>query len=227
MRATAPVMPRQLERRLQDLEITLVGAGRSGSFITLVLAMLGLRVRVYDPDFLGPENQGRQLYRRCDVVARRSKVRALRQVVRSVVPWARITTHDVEFTGHPEQERNAIVVIAVDTMRARRRIWDALRESQSLLFLVDVRLGPGQVRLHEVRFDTAGDAEDYEASLHADPAAEVAACREETSAHAAAAAAALVAGAIAGWHDGRPRPRWVAVDLDRSQWAASPARSES
>lgn len=217
-------MPRQLEPGLQDLEITVIGAGRSGSFITLVLAMLGVRVRVYDPDALGPENQGRQLYRRCDIRARRPKVRALRQVVRSVVPWAKISTHDTTFTGHSGQQRSAIVVIAVDTMQVRRQIWEALRDSSSLLLLVDVRLGPGQVRLHEVRFDCEGDIEDYEASLHTDPVGDAPACAQETTAHASAAAAALVAGAVAGWHDCRPRSRWVAIDLDRSQWAAAPAR---
>jgi hypothetical protein len=93
-----------------------------------------------------------------------------------------------------------------------------------LLLVVDVRLGPGQVRLHEVRFDEAGDVEDYEASLHADPVDELPACGEETSAHAAAAAAALVAGAIAGWLAGEPRSRWLAMDLDRPHWAAAPPR---
>lgn len=227
MKAASRALPGGLERRLEDLEVTLVGAGRSGSFIALVLAMLGVRVRVYDPDVLGPENQGRQLYRKCDITAARPKVQALRRVVRSVVPWARISGHDAAFTGHPEQVRSAVVVIAVDTMRERRRIWEALREAPNMLLLVDVRLGPGQVRLHEVRFDAPGDAADYEASLHGDPIGEQLACREESSAHAAAAAAALVGGAIAGWLAGAARSRWVAVDLDRPHWAAAPPRVES
>lgn len=221
---TARMLPRTFERRLQDLEVTLVGAGRSGSFITLVLAMLGVRVRVYDPDVLGPENQGRQLYRKCDIAAARPKVVALRRLVRSMVPGARITGHETAFTGHADQPRNPVVIVAVDTMRERRRIWEALHAAPSLLLVVDVRLGPGQVRLHEVRFDEAGDVEDYEASLHADPVDELPACGEETSAHAAAAAAALVAGAIAGWLAGEPRSRWLAMDLDRPHWAAAPPR---
>jgi hypothetical protein len=213
-----------LERRLEDLEVTLVGAGRSGSFIALVLAMLGVHVRVYDPDVLGPENQGRQLYRKCDITAARPKAEALRRVVRSMVPWARITGHATAFTGRADQVRSAIVVIAVDTMHERRRIWEVLREAPNMLLLVDVRLGPGQVRLHEVRFDAPGDADDYETSLHGDPIGEQLACRDESSAHAAAAAAALVGGAISGWHAGEARSRWIAVDLDRPQWAAAPPR---
>jgi len=205
---------------VQDLEVTLVGAGRSGSFVAMVLAMLGAGVRLYDPDALGPENQGKQLYRRPDVAARRPKVRALRSLLRAVVPGARVRGHAERFDGAPVQARSPIVVVTVDTMHERRRIWEALGGAPDLLLFLDVRLGPGQVRLHEVRAGEPEDAEEYAASLHADPQAGTPACDQAASAHAAAAAAALVGGALAAWADGLPRPRWIGLDLDRAQWTA-------
>jgi hypothetical protein len=75
------------------------------------------------------------------------------------------------------------------------------------------------VRLHEVRPLLQADRSEYAASLHADPPEPVAPpCGEDRSAHAAAAAAALVAGALCAFVDGIRRPRWIAIDLDRAQW---------
>jgi len=208
---------------LSDLEVTLVGAGRSGSQIALILAMLGVRLRVYDFDRLGPENQGRQLYRRSDVVARREKVRALRRLVRAIVPWAVFRAHAERFEAGPEHPHSPIVVVAVDTMAERRALWDRLADTAGLCLLIDARLGRGQLRLHEVFLDQPAAVTDYEASLHDDPAdGDAAVCGEDASVHAAAAAAALVAGALRAFVAGWPRPAWTAVDLDRAQWLSGP-----
>jgi hypothetical protein len=89
------------------------------------------------------------------------------------------------------------------------------------VLLLDVRLGPGCVRLHEVRLQRHGDAAEYEASLHDDPEEpSLPACAQDSTAHAAAAAGALVGGALCAFVDGAMRPRWIAVDLDRAHWAA-------
>lgn len=212
--------------QVQDVEVTVVGAGRSGSLIAPVLAMLGLRLRLYDPDALGPENQGKQLYRRADVAARRVKVAALRSFVKAVVPGAEVVAHAERFGPDAGQRRSGFVVVAVDTMRERRRIWEALRHDPHLLLYLDVRLGPGQVRLHEVHPERVGDTADYEASLHADPAGDVG-CADDSTAHASAAAAALVGGALCAFVERVPRPRWVAVDLNRAQWLAEPCVADS
>lgn len=217
---------RRTSLQLDDLEVTLIGAGRSGSLIAPVLAMLGVRLRLYDPDRLGPENSGKQLYRRADIAARRVKVAVLSRQVRAFVPGARVAAHAERFGPEPGQRRTGILVFAVDTMAERRRMWQALRHDPDLVFLADVRLGPGQVRLHEVHPDRPDDVAIYEASLHEDPAAGDAACSDASTAHAAAAAAALVGGALSGFVDRIARPRWVAVDLNRAQWLAEPRPQE-
>jgi hypothetical protein len=213
--------------RLRDIEVTLVGAGRAGSQIALVLAMLGVALRVYDGDRLGEENQGLQLYRARDVRASKRKVHALRALVRSVVPDCRMRAHPVFFEAGPRQARSPLVVLAVDTMATRRRLWERLESAPGLLFLLDVRLGRGLVRLHEVRPGDAGDVEAYEASLYDDESAAAGDCSDEAATHAAAGAAALVGGALRAFVAGLPRPRWIGLDLDRGLWAAGHAdRSE-
>ncbi len=204
--------------RLDQVEVTLVGAGRAGSQVALVLAMLGLELRIYDHDRLGPENQGLQLYRKRDVSAGRRKVRALRGLLRAVVPACRVHTHALRFEAGPHQPRSPIVVLAVDTMATRRRLWEKLKTQPGVLLLLDVRLGRGLLRLHEVRPDDAEDVATYEASLHDDASAATADCSDEATTHAAAAAAALVGGALRAFVHGLPRPRWIAVDLDRALW---------
>ena len=113
--------------------------------------MLGLRLRLYDNDRLGAENQGLQLYRQRDVVAGRRKVTALRGLLHAIVPGSRVSVHPVRFTAGPRQPRSPLVVLAVDTMAARRLLWEQLRGDAGLLLLLDLRLGRGLLRLHEVR----------------------------------------------------------------------------
>ena len=207
--------------RLQDIEVTLVGAGRAGSQIALVLAMLGVGLRVYDGDRLGAENEGLQLYRSRDVRAGRRKVHALRGLVRAVVPGCRMRVHPVSFEARRRQARSPVVVLAVDTMEVRRRLWERLSGAPGLLLLIDVRLGAGLLRLHEVRPGDTGDVAAYEASLYDDETAAAGDCSDAATTHAASAAAALVAGALRGFIEGLPaRPRWIGLDLDRGLWAS-------
>jgi hypothetical protein len=216
----APRRPHLLAR--ENVEVTLAGAGRSGSQIALVLAMLGFPLRIYDPDTLAPENLGKQLYRRADVARGRRKVEALRSLLRTLVPGCRVRVHPERFTAGPEQEWSPVVVVAVDTMRERRTLWEAARNDEGLRRWIDVRLGRGLVRLHEVNPARFEDVDAYVDSLHDDPAGGDAACGDDSTAHAAAAAAALVAGALSAFVDGRRRPRWFAVDLDRGVWTSAP-----
>ena len=212
--------PRHDLLHLEDVEVTVVGVGRAGSQIALVLAMLGTRLRLYDGDRLGAENQGLQLYRRRDVTAGRKKVTALRGLLQAIVPGARVAVHAVDFAALPRQPFSPIVVLAVDTMATRQRLWQRLRQDRRVLLLLDLRLGRGLVRLHEVRPDDPDDAEAYVASLCDDDVAAAGDCADAAATHAAAAGAALVGGAVRGFVDGLPRPRWIGLDLDRALWAA-------
>ena len=211
-----------------EVEVTIVGAGRSGSQVALVAAMLGFPLRLYDFDRLEPRNQGRQLYAAHEVASGSSKVLALQILVRSVVPEARIAVHAERFEARADQPRSPVVVLAVDSMQERRHVWEGLRDAEDVLLLVDVRIGDAQVRLHEVERRRDGDGDEYARSLHDDPIViGPAPCVQDSTAHAASAAAALVGGALCAFVDGTPRPRWVTVDLDRAHWCAGWPREES
>lgn len=205
---------------LGDVEVTVVGVGRAGSQIALVLAMLGVRLRLYDGDRLGAENQGLQLYRKRDVAAGRKKVTALRGLLQAIVPGARVDIHPVDFAASPRQPTSPIVVLAVDTMATREQLWQRLRHDPRVLLVLDLRLGRGVVRLHAVRPSAPDDVDAYMTSLYDDAAAAPGDCADAAATHAAAAGAALVGGAVRAFVDGVPRPRWIGLDLDRALWAA-------
>ena len=203
---------------LHDVEVTVVGAGRAGSMIALVCGMLGIAVRVYDADRLGPENQGLQVYRKKDVVAGRHKVHALRGLVQSIAPAAPVRVHEVMFEARADQPCSPIVIVAVDTMETRRRLWNALKDQPGVLRVLDVRLGRALVQLHDVRPQAPDDVSTYEASLYDDAAAAADDCTDEATSHAAAAAAALVGGAVRAFVEGLARPRFIGLDVDRALW---------
>jgi hypothetical protein len=94
------------------------------------------------------------------------------------------------------------------------------------MLLIDVRLGAGLLRQHEVHLDRPGEVADYAASLHEDPDAADLVCAQEATAHAAAAAAALVGGALRAFVLGVDRPCWTAFDLDRAQWHVGPRNGD-
>ena len=204
---------------LRDVELTVVGAGRAGSMIALVCGMLGVAVRVYDADRLGPENQGLQVYRKEDVTAGRHKVHALRGLVQSIAPAAAVRVHDEMFEATSEQRRSPLVVLCVDSMETRRRLWNALKDQPGVLRVMDVRLGRALVQLHEVRPHEPDDVTAYEGSLYDDTSAAADDCTDEATCHAAAAAAALVGGAVRAFVEGLPRPRLIGFNLDRAVWA--------
>jgi hypothetical protein len=196
---------------LQDIEATIVGAGRAGSMIALVCGMLGIAVRVYDADRLGPENQGLQVYHKQDV---------LRGLVQSIAPNTPVRVHETTFEAKPDQPRSPIVIVAVDTMETRRRLWNALKDQPGVLRVLDVRLGRALVQLHDVRPQEPDDVSAYEASLYDDASAAADDCTDAATSHAAAAAAALVGGAVRAFVEGLPRPRFIGLDVDRALWAA-------
>jgi hypothetical protein len=205
--------------------VTVIGAGRTGSFACLALAMAGIRsIRVYDDDRLDPaRNLGVQFYRAADVRRRRLKVEALPRLIHEVCP-------DVAVEGIPERfpdgavgPSGPIVLFGMDTMESRRRAAEALLQDRSLGLLVDVRIGGTVVRCHTVRGREG--LKEYLSPLYGDDESWGGTCADSPDPHVAMAGVSMGVAAIMGYLRGTGFPETAIVDMGgRSGPGGRPAR---
>lgn len=203
----------RFEQRLERASVTVVGAGRAGSYACLALAMAGIRrLRVYDDDRLDPaRNLGAQLYCAADVHRRRPKVEALAHLLRELCPWTEVEGTPARFPEGAAGPSGPIVVLGVDTMGARRHAADALKHDASLLWLVDIRLGGTVLRCHSV----AGRRRlaEYRAALYGDADTWSAPCADSPDPHVALAAAAVATASVMAFLRGKGRPGEVVMEV--------------
>ena len=124
-----------------DATIVLVGCGGTGGFLAEALArlLLGRRARLFlvDPDRVGPENLGRQAFRKADLGRFKAEVLAERlaadfacEAGYSVLPYeARVHT-----AAFDRPSRLGLVIGAVDNAAARRAIATTLDEQTTRPF---------------------------------------------------------------------------------------------
>jgi hypothetical protein len=144
----------------------LIGAGGIGSPTALVLGQMGCRaLRVSDPDTVGVENLAYQLYPVHAIG--RPKVEALSEVLVTfcdltpAVEQRRVTGDDL-FQG--------VVIVAVDTLAARRDIWRGIRGNETVPLFIDARMGGEIAQIHAIRPADPCDVAYYEGVLRRQPA---------------------------------------------------------
>lgn len=201
------------EARIALTPVTVIGAGRAGSFACLALGMAGIRrLRVYDHDRLDPDrNLGVQFYRAADVRRRRRKVAALARTLADHCPDATVEGVPSAFPDDTGTPAGPIVVLAPDTMAARRGAADALMRDRSVLLLIDVRLGGSVVRCHTARGPR--ELREYRCALYGDDESWGDPCAATPDPHAALASASLVAAAALAFLRGQEFPRLVTMDV--------------
>jgi hypothetical protein len=171
--------------------VTIIGAGAVGSWTALALAKAGYALTVFDDDLVEPSNLGVQLYGPDDVG--RPKVGALRDHV------YRLTGRSIRAIPARWDSRplRGLVVVAVDTMAARRAIYADVHDQPGVPGLLDIRVGQafGQQpvgALYTIAPNQLGDQMVYESSLYDDDTTDQAGCMTATSPEMAMLAAALV-----------------------------------
>ena len=118
---------------------TLVGAGALGSEIGCELAALGLGFSVYDPDNIEQYNIANQAYYLAQIG--QPKVSALSDLA-AEKSGAVVRTHWERYSRNERTSASKVVILAVDSMRARKEIFEgALERNLRVLFVIDTRMG--------------------------------------------------------------------------------------
>jgi hypothetical protein len=180
------------------LPLTFIGAGGIGGSALPTLATMGFDdITVFDPDLVEPRNMASTtLYGPDDLYQRKVDV-VQRELTRL---GASVTTRFERFEGG---DLDGIVISGVDTMAARRQIWDAVKRNPGVSLYLDGRIG-GEIwtliALEPFRTETA---EWYqEQMLFSDEQAAPLPCTRRGIAYAGVALGAEMASIIAAYSRG-------------------------
>lgn len=155
-----------------DTPITVIGAGATGSWLTLCLAKLGIsNITVWDYDKVEEHNVPNQLYGQEDVGS--EKVKALYKYLDAFTDL-QIRINCDTFTN---QRLHGIVFLMVDSMKARREIWEnSIKMKPAVKLLVEPRMGLNEGRIYNVIPTDLLHIKRYEECWYSDEDAEVSAC---------------------------------------------------
>jgi len=149
----------------QKLNITIVGAGSTGSYMAFALAKFGYRnVKVIDYDIVEAHNIPVQIYKPRD--EGRLKVEALAQEIYEHT-GERIVCENkkIDECYSFETDAYSVVVVCVDNMEARKIIYQQMKTSGQPVRLIDTRMGGEGFSIHTCDMGNLENREQYEKSL--------------------------------------------------------------
>lgn len=195
-------------------QITIIGAGAIGGWTTLSLAKMGFgRITVFDHDEVGIENMNAQLYRFQDIGM--PKVFALAGLIE-------------DFTGvrinaiQGRYEKGVfpgIVISAVDSMEARKVIWqNHAGQAATTKAVIDPRMGAETALLYTMSPTSLQDCTEYPNSLYSDDQAVQERCTAKATVYTAGMIAGLVCKAVKNIVTGNPYPRTVQWSIKHNQF---------
>ncbi len=123
---------------LQKTNFTIIGVGSLGSFITTILAHMGAeRFNLYDDDKLEEHNLPVQFLHKNFLG--QPKVEALKAQLEDWYNVSACRAHNKKFKLG--ERVSSIVISGVDSLEARRDIWEGVKSSPRVQWYIDTRAG--------------------------------------------------------------------------------------
>ncbi len=201
---------------LAGFDIDIVGAGSLGGAILLCLGKMGFGIRnrltVTDFDRCEAHNLATQWFRPSHVLLRRPKVDALSEMMAWICD-REVTTVQARFTGQETRPVGPVVILAVDSLEERRRIWQRLKQRNDVRLLLDARMGAEVLEVYCVDLPPQENTAAYEASLEVDGEPFREPCTRRAILYTALGGAAMVGSLLRAYTRGETFPRHVVFDF--------------
>jgi hypothetical protein len=153
-----------IPENILETQITIIGAGAIGSFTCLALAKMGfIDITVYDDDEVNIENMNAQFYPTNHLGD--LKVNALMELVH---PFGGCLIENKVARYKGEIKHDGIVISAVDSMSARKLIWDSHKDNPGTQLIIDPRMAAEYGRIFAMDPNSLDDMKSYEKTLHSD-----------------------------------------------------------
>ena len=189
--------------------ITVIGAGATGSYITMLLAKMGCQdITVYDDDEVETHNLPNQIFRIKDIGAK--KVDALADMVLDAT-GVKIKAIPKKFTGGPLK---GIAFVLTDTMKSRKQIWDkSIKYQLSVDLLLETRMEAEGGRIYAIKPTIPAQVEAYEKTLYSDEEATESVCTRRAIAPTVDTIAGMAVFSMLNFVNNKPFPNEVILSL--------------
>lgn len=164
--------------RFGDIRVDVVGCGAVGSRIAIELAKLGVtNLHIWDADIIEDHNLANQQYSIEDIG--QTKVDALKKEI------LRLT--NISATVHPyfledEQDLGQVVFLAVDTMSARKNIFEkCLHLRLGVKNVIEVRMGVEEFRVYSFNPSSRNEVQKWLSTIVDDKVTVESACGSRTT----------------------------------------------
>lgn len=207
-----------LDEKNLDQPINVIGAGAIGSFVTLALGKMGFsNITVWDDDEVSDENIGVQFYRVKDIG--KPKVEALKEIVKDFCD----TEISVKQKKYSEDEKTlqGIVICALDSMSARKMVWENHKEKMGPKLFVDSRMSAEACMCFAMNPLDSKDVESYGKTLYTDENAVQERCTGKATMHCVLGISCHVANVVKSFVGGQPYSRtmqWEMRSEDKKSW---------
>lgn len=197
--------------------IHIIGAGAIGSLTALSLAKMGFsNIFVFDDDKVEIENMNCQFYRFSDIG--KQKVHALAELIKD---FTGVAIEPIAKRYNGEGPLPGIVISAVDSMKARKTVWDAhVGVAPSTKVIIDPRMAVETALMFVMNPMSEKDAKAYEASLYTDENAVQERCTAKATMYTAQLLSGLVAKAVKDVVTKSSYPRVVTWSIKEDQMLA-------
>jgi len=151
-------------KKVKNLDVTIIGAGATGSFSALGLAKMGVgNITVFDEDGVSEHNLPNQFYRHQDI--NQFKVDALKEIIHNFSE-ATVRTN-VMF--YEKEKLSELVIVCTDSLDSRKRVWEQFLKQPQTKYYIDSRMGGEMAHLFIVKEKSKKLIDFYSESLKVKP----------------------------------------------------------
>jgi hypothetical protein len=191
---------------LGRVDISMIGVGGLGSPTAMALAKMGIKnFTVYDHDTVEEHNVPNQMYTLHDIG--RPKVEAIGDVISAMGSSA-----NLNFEAFANQSLKGVVIVTVDSMAARKVVWDKVKFSPLVPLLIDARMGAEEGRIFTANPADLDDIERYERYLYSDDEAVDLPCTAQSIIYNTFAVASWIARLVKGYAANEDIPKELILD---------------
>ena len=189
--------------------VHVIGAGATGSWVTLMLAKMGIRnIHVWDFDVVEEHNLPNQAFGIDDIGD--SKAHSAHRMAKNT-SGIDVIIHNEKVDG--SQFLGGIVFMLTDTMSSRKEIWEkAIKMKPSVKLLIETRMDLLGGFIYNIDPTNAKQIEEYEKTFYTDEEAAVSACGTSQSLIATAMEiSAKAVWQLIKWHAGKDLPNLISI----------------
>lgn len=148
---------------LMDTDINIIGAGATGSMLCFFMTKMGMKnIRIWDHDFVEEHNSSNQLFKVSDLNKQKAE-----QTARICEDFTGIKIHYGN-CRYIKQPLCGIVVLAVDTMKCRKEIFEVCKNSKNVSFVIDPRASAEQFRVYTIDMKLKCETDFWQKSWYPD-----------------------------------------------------------